>query len=74
VFRNHVETQIIPTTWREGGDGAEEHNPVCVGMPVSRRFNLSVDPASDEGRESPLGSIHQELALLPPAIWPVLLR
>ena len=66
VFRNLVETAIIPTTWREGGfevlgntDGGVRWN---VG--VSTGFNLSKwDATSTEGLEEPLGSIHQELAL-----------
>jgi len=66
VFRNLVETAIIPTTWREGGfelqgntDGGVRWN---VG--VSTGFNLSKwDATSAESLEEPLGSIHQELAL-----------
>ena len=66
VFRNLVETAIIPTTWREGGfelqgstDGGLRWN---VG--VSTGFNLSKwDATSAESLEEPLGSIHQELAL-----------
>lgn len=66
VERNFVETAIIPSTWREGG----------VAMYGNTDFGLSWnagigtgpdlgkwDPASVEGRESPLGSIHQELQL-----------
>ena len=66
VERNFVETAIIPSTWREGG----------VAMYGNTDFGLSWnagigtgpdlgkwDPASDEGRQSPLGSIHQELQL-----------
>jgi len=66
VFRNLVETAIIPTTWREGGfelqsntDGGLRWN---VGL--STGFNLSKwDATSSEGLEAPLASIHQELAL-----------
>jgi hypothetical protein len=66
VFRNLVETAIIPTTWREGGfelqgstDGGLRWN---VG--ISTGFNLSKwDATSPESLEEPLGSIHQELAL-----------
>jgi hypothetical protein len=66
VFRNLVETAIIPTTWREGGfelqgntDGGLRWN---VG--ISTGFNLSKwDATSAESLEEPLGSIHQELAL-----------
>jgi len=66
VFRNFVETAIIPTTWREGGvsllGGTESGFNWNVG--VTTGFDLSKwDPTSNEGRESPLGSIHQELQL-----------
>ncbi|HET7780151.1 MAG TPA: hypothetical protein VFL07_16535 [Rudaea sp.] len=66
VERNFVETAIIPTTWREGG--VAMYNTTDSGF----SWNVGVgtgpdlgkwDPASDEGRESPLGSIHQELQL-----------
>jgi hypothetical protein len=66
VFRNFVETAIIPTTWREGGI-AFQGNTVGglrwdVGLTTG--FDLSKwDPESEEGREEPLGSIHQELSL-----------
>jgi hypothetical protein len=64
VFRNLVETAIIPTTWREGGlalyGGTDSGLHWNVG--VTTGFNLARwDPSSNEGRESPLGSIHQEL-------------
>jgi hypothetical protein len=64
VFRNSVETAIIPTTWREGGlalyGGTESGLHWNIG--VTTGFNLAKwDPSSSEGRESPLGSIHQEL-------------
>ena len=66
VFRNQIETAIIPTTWREGGvqllgstDAGLSWN---VGLTTG--FNLNKwDATSQEGRESPLGAIHQELAL-----------
>jgi hypothetical protein len=66
VYRNFVETAIIPTTWREGGfelqgntDGGLRWN---VG--VSTGFNLSKwDATSTESLDEPLASIHQELAL-----------
>jgi hypothetical protein len=65
VYRNLVETAIIPTTWREGGvalyGGTESGLHWNVG--VTTGFNLANwDPSSSEGRESPLGSIHQELS------------
>jgi hypothetical protein len=64
VFRNLVETAIIPTTWREGGlaiyGGTDSGLHWNVGLTTG--FNLAKwDPSSSEGRESPLGSIHQEL-------------
>ncbi|NDP41493.1 MAG: hypothetical protein GZ089_02040 [Aromatoleum sp.] len=65
VYRNLVETAIIPTTWREGGlalyGGTESGLHWNVGLTTG--FNLANwDPSSSEGRESPLGSIHQELS------------
>jgi hypothetical protein len=66
VFRNTVETAIIPTTWREGGlavyGGTDSGFHWNVGLTTG--FDLAKwDPLSDEGRISPLGSIHQELQL-----------
>jgi Phosphate-selective porin O and P len=66
VFRNFVETAIIPTTWREGGaaiyGGADSGFKWNVGLTTG--FNLANwDASSNEGRDSPLGSIHQELSL-----------
>jgi len=66
VERNFVETAIIPTTWREGGvamygttdSGFSWNIGVGTGPDLGKW-----DPSSDEGRESPLGSIHQELQL-----------
>jgi hypothetical protein len=66
VFRNSVETAIIPTTWREGGVAFQGNldNGVRWDTGVSTGFNLSSwDATASEGLESPLGSIHQELAL-----------
>ena len=66
VERNFVETAIIPSTWREGGVA------VYGGTDAGLNWNVGIgtgpdlgkwDPTSDEGRESPLGSIHQELQL-----------
>jgi hypothetical protein len=66
VQRNRVETAIIPTTWREGGvlvEGTTEFG-LRWDIGVTTGFDLSKwDPTSEEGLESPLGSIHQELAL-----------
>ncbi len=66
VFRNFVETSIIPTTWREGGvavyGGTQSGFNWNVGLTTG--FNLANwDPSSSDGRDSPLGSIHQELSL-----------
>ena len=66
VERNFVETAIIPTTWREGG--AQVVGDIADGLTlqggVTTGFNINKwDATSNEGKESPLGSIHQELAL-----------
>jgi Phosphate-selective porin O and P len=66
VERNFVETAIIPTTWREGGVqfAGEVANGATLQAGLSTGFNINKwDAASTEGRESPLGAIHQELAL-----------
>jgi hypothetical protein len=66
VERNFVETAIIPTTWREGGLQVvgEWANGLTLQGGVSTGFDLNKwDASSTEGRESPLGAIHQELAL-----------
>ena len=66
VTRNFVETSIIPTTWREGGialTGVTDYD-LTWDVGVTTGFNLAKwDPTSDEGKASPLGSIHQELQL-----------
>ncbi|RTL42837.1 MAG: hypothetical protein EKK53_11350 [Burkholderiales bacterium] len=66
VERNFVETAIIPSTWREGGIqlvGSFDNGLTLQGG-LTTSFNLSKwDATSSEGRESPLGSIHQEMAL-----------
>jgi hypothetical protein len=66
VERNFVETAIIPSTWREGGVqfvGAFG-NGLTLQTGVSTGFDLNKwDATSTEGRESPLGAVHQELAL-----------
>ncbi len=66
VFRNSIETAIIPTTWREGGvqllGSTDAGLNWSVGLTTG--FNLNKwDASSGEGRESPLGAIHQELSL-----------
>jgi hypothetical protein len=63
VERNVVETAIIPTTWREAGVGlsGEFGNGFAWDTGLTTGFDLTKwDPASDEGRASPLGAIHQE--------------
>lgn len=63
VERNFVETAIIPTTWREAGVGlsGELDNGLAWDAGITTGFDLSKwDAASADGRESPLGSIHQE--------------
>lgn len=66
VERNFVETAIIPSTWREGGIsvlGTTEAG-LSWNVGVTTGFDLSKwDATSGDGRESPLGSIHQELQL-----------
>jgi hypothetical protein len=65
VFRNRVETAIIPTTWREGGVLLQGQTGFGLrwDVGVTTGFNLSKwDFSSEEGRESPLGSIHQEMS------------
>ena len=65
VFRNAVETAIIPSTWREGGIALQgtHANGWRWDAGISTSFDLSKwDAASADGIESPLGSIHQELA------------
>lgn len=64
VFRNFVETAIIPTTWREGGVALQGNTESGLrwDVGVTTGFDLSKwDATATEGAESPLGSIHQEL-------------
>jgi hypothetical protein len=63
VERNFVETAIIPSTWREAGLGLSStlDNGLSWDVGVTTGFDLTKwDATSGEGRESPLGSIHQE--------------
>jgi hypothetical protein len=63
VERNFVETAIIPTTWREAGFGlsGEFGEGFAWDAGITTGFDLTKwDAASEEGRESPLGAIHQE--------------
>lgn len=66
VERNFVETAIIPSTWREGGLQVMGNfdNGLLVQAGLTTSFDLTKwDAASTEGLGSPLGSIHQEMAL-----------
>ena len=66
VERNFVETAIIPSTWREGGFQLVGNfdNGLTLQGGITTSFDLNKwDAASSEGKKSPLGSIHQELAL-----------
>jgi hypothetical protein len=63
VFRNLVDTAIIPSTWRELGVSVQGRLANGVGWDVGVTTGPNIsgwDPASPEGMESPLGSIHQE--------------
>lgn len=65
VERNFVETAIIPSTEREGGFALYGKTPIGLSYDVglTTSFNLSNwDFGSSGGAESPLGSIHGELA------------
>jgi hypothetical protein len=66
AVRNHVETAIIPTTWREGGVALEGATANGWRWDVGLTTGVDLakwDATSGEGAESPLGSIHQELSL-----------
>lgn len=63
VERNFVETAIIPSTWREVGIGlsGDFANGLAWDTGLTTGFNITKwNAASGDGRESPLGSIHQE--------------
>lgn len=63
VKRNFVETAIIPSTWREIGFGLSKthDNGLSWDWGLTTGFDLSKwDADSEDGRESPLGSIHGE--------------
>jgi hypothetical protein len=63
VYRNFVETAIIPSTWREAGLGLSQtlDNGLTWDTGLTTGFDLSKwDSTSTDGRTSPLGSIHQE--------------
>lgn len=65
VERNFVETAIIPSTWREGGLAVYGSTDIGlawdVGLTTGPNLGAWDASADGEGRESPLGSIHQEL-------------
>ena len=66
VERNFVETAIIPSTWREGGVQwvGSTGDGLTLQAGLSTGFDLTKwDAASTEGRESPLGAVHQEMSL-----------
>ncbi len=63
VQRNFVETAIIPTTWREVGFGLSgtTANSLTWDAGLTTGFDVSKwDPTAQEGRDSPLRSVHQE--------------
>lgn len=63
VYRNFVETAIIPSTWREAGLGLSStlDNGLTWDTGLTTGFDLTKwDASSTDGRTSPLGSIHQE--------------
>ena len=66
VERNQVETRIIPSTWREGGAQllGQFDNGLTAQAGISTGFDLTKwDAAASKGRDAPLASVHQELAL-----------
>src|SRR5690349_5634966 len=63
VFRNFVETAIIPSTWRELGASIEGNTASGVRWDVGLTTGSDLskwDATSSEGIESPLAAIHQE--------------
>ena len=63
VQRNFIETAIIPSTWREAGVGLSSSMDTGLSwdLGLTTGFDLSKwDSTSEDGRASPLGSIHQE--------------
>jgi len=63
VERNFVETAVIPSTWREGGLSAFGSTSSGLNWQagITTGFDLNKwDATSNEGRQSPLGSIHQD--------------
>ncbi len=65
VERNNIETRIIPSTEREGGISLYGRTPIGLSYDIglTTSFNLANwDFGGPDGAESPLGSIHGELA------------
>lgn len=63
VRRNMIETAIIPTTWREAGVGLSgtTANSLTWDVGITTGFDLTKwDSTSQDGRDSPLRSTHQE--------------
>lgn len=62
VERNFVETAIIPSTWREVGVSAFGVTDAGLrwDVGITSGFDLNKWDGSAEGRESPLGAMHQE--------------
>lgn len=66
VERNFVEQAIIPSTWREGGVAGYGNTDSGLQWDIGLATSPDLgkwDPTSPDGRESPLGAIHQELQL-----------
>lgn len=66
VERNFVESAIIPTTWREGGAAVYGSTEFGLAWDVGLTTGHDLgkwDADSEEGLESPMGAMHQELAL-----------
>ena len=63
VERNFIETAIIPSTWREVGVSLSGDTTAGLTWDtgITTGFDLGKwDAAGSDGRESPLGAIHQE--------------
>jgi hypothetical protein len=69
VERNFVETAIIPSTWREVGVSlsGDTAGGLTWDTGITTGFDLGKwDAAGSDGRESPLGAIHQEVMVRHP--------
>ncbi|MBC3937089.1 hypothetical protein H8K47_17165 [Undibacterium sp. CY7W] len=63
VFRNSVETAIIPSTWREVGLGLSgtTESALSWDVGITTGFDLTKwDPKSTDGSDSPLRAVHGE--------------